>query len=213
MNKDLDKKIDILLSYTNDLVYKVNLKETLENINKMSYSILQSFKDKPATEVKELKDELLLVEIFTDGALSKSDVKSSTGRGGYGGVIVIHEKEKEYYGYVENTTSQRMELTAFIKGVEHMRTLKCNIIVYTDSQYLQQGFSSWMENWKKNNWIKSDKKPVLNQDLWEQIYDLKTYKNIEVKWIKAHTGKQDRESIYNSKADKLATTAVKTYGE
>lgn len=108
--------------------------------------------------------ELKKVEIFTDGACS-----GNPGPGGWGAVLRYGEHEAEMSGGDANTTNNRMELTAVISAVERLKE-PCDIKIYTDSQYVANAFlKGWIWNWKRNGWKKSDKKPVLNPELWERL--------------------------------------------
>ena len=100
------------------------------------------------------------IKIYTDGAC-----KGNPGDGGWGALIIYPDNEEEIFGYEENTTNNRMELLAAIKALEAIREKK-EVTIYTDSMYLQQGITSWINNWKSNNWRTSSKKEVKNSDLW-----------------------------------------------
>ena len=101
-----------------------------------------------------------------------------------------------------NTTNNIMEMTAAIKALEFF-SIKKNIILYTDSNYLKLGITSWVYGWKKNNWLNSKKEKVKNKSYWITLDKLNNLHNIEWKWVKAHSGDK-----YNDRADKLATSAI-----
>jgi ribonuclease HI len=133
------------------------------------------------------------VEIYTDGACS-----GNPGPGGWGAVLSYSGVNKEIYGYDLDTTNNKMELQA---AIEALKTLKrsCDINLYTDSSYLKDGVTKWIKDWQANNWIKKDKKPVKNIELWMQLVTEIERHTITWHWVKAHNG-----NIGNELADKLA---------
>ena len=135
--------------------------------------------------------------IYTDGAC-----KGNPGPGGWGVVIINQTSKIELSGNNSNTTNNIMEMTAAIKALEYFKE-KEEIILNTDSKYLKLGITSWISNWKKNNWINSNKRPVKNKELWLKLDQLNNYHLIEWRWVKAHNGE-----IHNERADYLATTAL-----
>ncbi len=137
------------------------------------------------------------VVIYTDGAC-----RGNPGPGGWGAVIIENNIETELYGKEANTTNNIMEMTAAIKALEFF-DFKKNIILYTDSNYLKLGITSWIVAWKKNNWMNSKKEPVKNKSYWVTLDKLTSLHNIEWKWVKGHSGNK-----YNDKADKLASSAI-----
>ena len=137
------------------------------------------------------------VTLYTDGAC-----KGNPGPGGWGVVIIENNNETELYGKEINTTNNIMEMTAAIKGLQFFK-LKRNITLYTDSNYLKLGITSWIYGWKKNNWMSSKKEKVKNKSYWVTLDKLNNIHNIEWKWVKAHSGDK-----YNERADKLATSAI-----
>ena len=137
------------------------------------------------------------IVIYTDGACS-----GNPGPGGWGAIIIENNIETELYGKEDNTTNNIMEMTAAIKALEHFN-IKKNIVLYTDSNYLKLGITSWVYGWKKNNWLTSKKEKVKNKSYWITLDKLNNLHNIEWKWVKAHSGDK-----YNERADKLATTAI-----
>ena len=137
------------------------------------------------------------IVIYTDGAC-----KGNPGPGGWGAVIIENDKETEIYGKKAETTNNIMEMTAAIKALQFFR-LKKNIVLYTDSNYLKLGITTWVYGWKRNNWINSKKEEVKNKSYWITLDKLNNLHNIEWKWVKAHSGDE-----YNERADKLATSAI-----
>lgn len=137
------------------------------------------------------------VEIFTDGAC-----KGNPGPGGWGAVLRMGAHEKELFGGEAHTTNNRMELTAVI---EALRALKrpCEVIVHTDSQYVQKGISEWIRGWRARGWKTADKKPVANADLWQTLDALAGEHRIEWRWVRGHAGHPE-----NERADALANRGV-----
>ncbi|MGF7431645.1 ribonuclease HI [Thermoanaerobacterium thermosaccharolyticum] len=141
------------------------------------------------------------IDIYTDGACS-----GNPGPGGWGAVLIYNGIKKEISGYEENTTNNRMELTAVIKALSLLKR-SCKINLYSDSSYLINAFNQkWIENWQKRGWLKSDKTPVENKDLWLKLLDLSSCHDI--KWIKVK-GHSDNE--YNNRCDKLATDEIRKH--
>ena len=139
------------------------------------------------------------VYIYTDGACS-----GNPGKGGWGAILVYKNHRKEISGADANTTNNKMELTAMIKALEMLKE-PCEVEAYTDSKYLCDSINNgWAESWQKNNWIKKDKKPALNADLWEELLDLITKHNVQINWVKGHGGHPE-----NERCDTLATNAIK----
>jgi len=141
------------------------------------------------------------VVLYTDGACS-----GNPGLGGYGGILMYGEHKREYSEAVENTTNNRMEVTAVIEGLKRLK-YPCKVDVYSDSAYTVNAFENgWIYAWKKSGWKKADHKPVLNADLWEELYAL-THVH-EVTFFKV-AGHADNE--LNNRCDKLATGAIAEY--
>jgi len=133
--------------------------------------------------------------IYTDGACS-----GNPGPGGWGVLLQYGDSEKTLKGGDPNTTNNRMEMTAAIKAIEAINeTYTGEIILWTDSTYVMKGITEWIHGWKKKNWIKSDKKPVINTDLWKVLDNLNSQKNIQWNWVKGHAGVEG-----NERADELA---------
>ncbi len=149
------------------------------------------------------------IEIYTDGACS-----GNPGKGGWGFVIINKTEEKELFkssGAEMQTTNNRMEMTAVIEALKKIKaqrnlfTENVNLSIFTDSKYVQQGISSWIFNWKKNNWQTSAKKPVKNKDLWQELDKLSTELAPKWNWVKGHAGNR-----YNEECDRLAVNAIST---
>ena len=140
------------------------------------------------------------VEIYTDGACS-----GNPGKGGWGAVLVYGKYEKEMSGGEAQTTNNRMELTAVIKGLEALNE-SCRVTLTTDSKYVCDAINlGWVYSWKKNGWRKADKKPALNIDLWEELLKQLRIHQVEFVWVKGHAGHK-----YNERCDKLATDYYKS---
>ena len=121
----------------------------------------------------------IILTIYTDGACS-----GNPGPGGWGVLLQYGSKEKTLKGGDPNTTNNRMEMMAAIKAIEAVNeTYTGEIILWTDSTYVMKGITEWVHGWKKKNWIKSDKKPVVNTDLWKVLDKLNSQKNIQWKKI------------------------------
>ncbi|HBH95232.1 MAG TPA: ribonuclease HI [Ruminococcaceae bacterium] len=134
------------------------------------------------------------VYIFSDGACS-----GNPGPGGYGVILRCDGREKELSGGEAMTTNNRMELMGVITGLEALK-YPCRVTVQTDSKYVADGIEKgWARSWKKNNWIKSDKKPALNSDLWDRLLNLLDIHEVRFTWIKGHAGHPE-----NERCDKLA---------
>ena len=138
-----------------------------------------------------------VVEIFTDGACS-----GNPGPGGWGGILRCGDKEKELSGYSANTTNNKMELLAAICSLEALKK-RSSVELTTDSNYVRDGITKWIHNWKRNGWKKSNKKPVENRELWERLDAVASKHDINWHWIRGHTGHAE-----NERADTLATTAI-----
>ena len=138
------------------------------------------------------------VTIYTDGACS-----GNPGPGGWGAVLLFNEFRREMSGFEPATTNNRMELTAAIEALGALKE-PCEVRLYSDSSYLVNAFEQrWLVNWQRRNWIKSDKKPVENQDLWQKLLSLTQIH--KVTWIKV---KGHASNVENNRCDKLATGAI-----
>lgn len=128
------------------------------------------------------------VEVFTDGACS-----GNPGKGGWGAILRYEGHEKELSGGQAQTTNNRMELTAVIKALEALKE-PCKVRLTSDSKYVIDAITKrWVYGWKKNGWKKSDKKPALNVDLWEELLPLLEKHDVEFVWVKGHQGHPENE--------------------
>jgi ribonuclease HI len=137
------------------------------------------------------------VEIFTDGAC-----RGNPGPGGWGVLLRYDGREKELYGAEPLTTNNRMELTAAIEGLEALNRV-CDVVLTTDSNYVKQGITEWIHDWKRRNWRTAAKKPVLNAELWQRLEQAAQRHKIEWRWVKGHSGHPE-----NERADHLANKAI-----
>lgn len=137
------------------------------------------------------------VEIYTDGAC-----RGNPGPGGWGVLLKSGSHRKELWGGEKNTTNNRMELTAAIKALAALsRSTQADI--YTDSQYVRQGITQWMADWKRRGWRTSRKTPVKNTDLWQQLEELAERHSVRWHWVKGHSGHAGNEH-----ADMLANRGI-----
>tara|TARA_B100000029_G_scaffold173863_1_gene170570 strand:- start:1543 stop:1989 length:447 start_codon:yes stop_codon:yes gene_type:complete len=143
-------------------------------------------------------------KIYTDGACI-----GNPGPGGWAAIIITEDRKKEIFGGEKLTTNNRMELTATIKALEYCAqeegkqpSLK-QMSIYTDSNYVKEGITVWINKWEKNDWKTADKKNVKNVDLWKKLKELTKFKEVEWKWIKGHSN-----DPMNDLADELAKKAT-----
>ena len=137
------------------------------------------------------------VEIYCDGACS-----GNPGVGGWGCILRYGETEKELSGAEQETTNNRMEMSAAIQALETLKR-PCSVVVTTDSQYLAKGMTEWLQGWLRKGWVNSKKEPVLNRDLWERLHALSKVHDIEWRWVRGHNGHAE-----NERCDELARTAI-----
>ena len=137
--------------------------------------------------------------IYTDGACS-----GNPGPGGWAAVIKINRDIIDIFGSEKNTTNNRMELKAVISALNKVHSIGIvdNIELYTDSQYVKNGITVWIDSWVKNNWVNSQKQPVKNQDLWKELLEITNRMKISWNWVKGHAGHEE-----NERADSLARSA------
>ena len=139
------------------------------------------------------------IEMFTDGACS-----GNPGPGGWGTILRFGTVEKELSGGESMTTNNRMELTAVIRGLEALKE-PCRVTVTTDSRYVVDGIEKgWAKAWRARGWVKSDKKPALNPELWGRLLDLLDQHEVTFRWIKGHAGHPE-----NERCDQLAVAQSK----
>jgi len=144
------------------------------------------------------------IKIYTDGACV-----GNPGPGGWAAIVLLENEKKELFGGERLTTNNRMELIAAIKGLEYCAkqeekqpSLKL-VKIFTDSTYVKEGITVWINNWEKNNWKTADKKNVKNIDLWKRLKELVKSNQVEWNWVKGHS-----ENPMNDLADKLAKEAT-----
>ena len=144
------------------------------------------------------------IKIYTDGACI-----GNPGPGGWAAIVLFEKEKKELFGGEKLTTNNRMELTAAIRALEYCAknekeqpSLK-HVRIFTDSNYVKEGITVWIDNWEKNNWKTADKKNVKNVDLWKKLRELTKLNHVEWNWIKGHS-----EDPMNDLADKLAKKAT-----
>lgn len=138
-----------------------------------------------------------VLDIYTDGAC-----RGNPGPGGWGAVLLSPPHRKEISGHATETTNNRMELMAVIGALEALkRPVKANI--YTDSQYVRRGITQWLAQWKARQWRTADRKPVKNQDLWQQLEAAATPHQLQWHWVPGHAGVPE-----NERCDELANAAI-----
>ncbi|HKF96685.1 MAG TPA: ribonuclease HI [Steroidobacteraceae bacterium] len=138
-----------------------------------------------------------MIEIYTDGAC-----RGNPGPGGWAALLRIGEHEREISGAEALTTNNRMELTAVIRALEALKR-PVEARLYTDSEYVRRGVNEWLPSWKARGWRTAGRKPVKNQDLWQQLDELRLPHRIEWHWVPAHAGVIDNERV-----DRLANEAI-----
>lgn len=139
------------------------------------------------------------VDIYTDGACS-----GNPGPGGWAAILKVGSFEKEISGFESDTTNNRMELMAAIKGLSELNR-PCKVNLYSDSAYLVKAFNEkWLDNWQKNGWRNAAKQPISNSDLWQELLKLATEHTIKWIWIKGHA-----DNPYNNRCDELAVQEIK----
>ena len=138
------------------------------------------------------------LDIYTDGACS-----GNPGKGGFGIVLLYKNNRKEISEGYESTTNNRMELLAVIRALEILKE-PCKVNLYSDSKYVIDSITKgWVQKWKKNNWVKSDKKKALNVDLWEKLLPLLEKHEVSFFWVKGHA-----DNVENERCDQLARGAI-----
>ena len=137
------------------------------------------------------------VEVFTDGAC-----RGNPGPGGWGAILRHQQQEKELYGGERATTNNRMELTAAIRALEAL-TERCRVEITTDSVYVKDGITKWLDGWRARGWRTAKNKPVKNQDLWMRLAELVEGHDVHWHWVKGHAGHPG-----NERADALANRGL-----
>ena len=138
------------------------------------------------------------VQVITDGACL-----GNPGRGGWAAILRYGPHKKEIFGCEAHTTNNRMELQAAIQGLRMLKE-NCEVEVVTDSEYVKNGITQWVANWKKRNWMTAQKKPVVNRDLWEELDREVARHHTQWSWTKGHASHED-----NNRADELASLAAR----
>ncbi|HEX5312246.1 ribonuclease HI [Aquabacterium sp.] len=133
------------------------------------------------------------VTIYTDGAC-----KGNPGRGGWGVWMISGTHQKEMWGGELQTTNNRMELTAVIQALTSLKR-RCQVVIYTDSEYVRKGITEWIGGWKRRGWKTADNKPVKNAELWQQLETAASAHDVDWRWVRGHAGDPG-----NEKADSLA---------
>ena len=144
-----------------------------------------------------MKDKVI---IHTDGACS-----GNPGPGGWGAILQYNGHIKELKGGAQETTNNKMELTAAIKALNSLKR-SCEVELHTDSKYVKDGLTNWMKNWKKNGWKTANKKPVKNLELWQALDEAVSRHKINWHWVKGHDGNE-----MNEKADQLANEGMEEF--
>lgn len=144
------------------------------------------------------KKEVLL---YTDGSCS-----GNPGPGGYAAILIYNNHKKELCGGSEQTTNNRMELTAVIEGLKALKE-PCHVIIYSDSKYIVDAFKEgWIDKWQKNNWCRGKNEKVKNIDLWEELLEQLSRHSAEFNWVKGHNGHEE-----NERCDELAVLQTQKY--
>lgn len=140
------------------------------------------------------------VEIFTDGAC-----KGNPGPGGWAALLRLGPHEKELSGGEADTTNNRMELTAAIRGLEAL-TEPCEVELYSDSRYVLDGITKWVDGWRRRGWINASKKPVRNADLWHELIEASAKHKVAWHWVRGHNGHPENERV-----DRLACVEAERF--
>ena len=138
-----------------------------------------------------------MIDIYTDGAC-----RGNPGPGGWAAILISGGRERELSGADAATTNNRMEMLAVINALRALKR-RVRVRVFTDSQYVRLGMSQWLAGWKARGWRTADRKPVKNQDLWEQLDELAASQDVEWHWVKGHSGVPG-----NERCDELANAAI-----
>ena len=139
------------------------------------------------------------VVLITDGSCL-----GNPGRGGWAAILRFRECARELWGAERETTNNRMELMAVIAGLENLSG-SCQVLIEIDSQYVKNGITTWIKNWKRRGWITASRTPVRNKDLWQRLDEVVVQHSIDWKWVKGHAGHHD-----NNRCDELAKMAAES---
>jgi ribonuclease HI len=140
------------------------------------------------------------ITIYTDGACS-----GNPGPGGWGAILIFKGTERELSGGEVMTTNNRMEMMAAIEGLNALKR-PCSVHLFTDSQYVMQGITAWMKNWKRRGWKTADNKPVKNEDLWRLLDEAAARHDVKWHWVKGHA-----DDAINNRVDELAVAAMQPF--
>ena len=144
-----------------------------------------------------MSDNIKYIEIYTDGAC-----KGNPGIGGWGAILIYKDHVKEISGFESDTTNNIMELTAVIKALESLKE-ECHVVLTTDSNYVKDGITDWINNWKLNGWKTANKQPVKNKDLWTELDLMTSEFEIKWSWVKGHSTEK-----LNNEVDLIAREAA-----
>lgn len=165
--------------------------------------LLLSFEDRLFAKIRKTwrRKKMKTVTIYTDGACS-----GNPGPGGWGAILIYGSHKRELSGGEADTTNNRMELTAVIQALSLLKE-PCIVELWSDSKYVIDGLEKgWARGWQKRGWIKSDKKPALNPDLWGRLLELESLHTLRYHWVKGHA-----ENEYNNRCDELAVAESQKY--
>ena len=165
--------------------------------------LLLSFEDRLFAKIRKTwrRKKMKTVTIYTDGACS-----GNPGPGGWGAILIYGTHKRELSGGEADTTNNRMELTAVIQALSLLKE-PCIVELWSDSKYVMDGLEKgWARGWQKRGWIKSDKKPALNPDLWGRLLELESLHTLRYHWVKGHA-----ENEYNNRCDELAVAESQKY--
>ena len=165
--------------------------------------LLLSFEDRLFAKIRKTwrRKKMKTVTIYTDGACS-----GNPGPGGWGAILIYGTHKRELSGGEPDTTNNRMELTAVIQALSLLKE-PCAVDLWSDSKYVIDGLEKgWARGWKKRGWVKSDKKPALNPDLWDRLLELEEIHTLRCHWVKGHA-----ENEYNNRCDELAVMESQKY--
>ena len=165
--------------------------------------LILSFEDRLFAKIRKTwrRKKMKTVTIYTDGACS-----GNPGPGGWGAILIYGTHKRELSGGEPDTTNNRMELTAVIQALSLLKE-PCAVELWSDSKYVIDGLEKgWARGWKKRGWVKSDKKPALNPDLWDRLLELEEIHTLRCHWVKGHA-----ENEYNNRCDELAVMESQKY--